>query len=196
MIAAVEDMLSEAVVRKLVAVARPDLTLSVVLKKSGRSYIQSRIIELNRAAHKIPVFILVDLDRPVPCPADLIESWLPSPHAPNLLLRVAVMEIESWVMADRDAVATLLSVPLHRIPMNPDEVRQPKELMVSIARRSKRKDIREDMVPSSRDTRTVGPAYNSRLAAFVADTWDPKAAAVNSPSLRRALDRLRTAFQA
>ncbi|HEX8409160.1 MAG TPA: hypothetical protein VF883_09860 [Thermoanaerobaculia bacterium] len=192
MIAAVEDVLSEAVVRKLVAVERPDLVLSAVLRKNGREYVRSRARELNRTAHSVPVFVVVDLDRPVPCPADLIESWLPSPRAPKLLFRVAVMEIEAWIMADRDAFASFLSVPLHRIPPNPDDVLHPKELIVSIAARSNRKDIREDLVPSAGDTRRVGPAFNARLTAFVADTWDPAAAAASSPSLRRATERLRS----
>lgn len=193
-IAAVEDVLSDAVVRKLVTVIRPDLTISSVLKKKGRDYIQSQARKLNRTARSVPVMVLVDLDRPVPCPADLIESWLPSPRAPMLLFRVAVMEIESWLMADREAIAAFLSVPIHRVPANPDQVSQPKELLVSIARRSRRKDIRDDLVPSPGDTRIVGPAFNPRLIGFIAETWNPITAAEASPSLRRTCDRLRTAF--
>lgn len=180
MIAAVEDVLSEAVV------------LSGVLRKNGREYIRSRARELNRTAHSVPVLVVVDLDRPVPCPADLIESWLPSPRAPMLLFRLAVMEIEAWVMADRESFAAFLSVPMHRIPANPDEILQPKELIVSVAKRSKSRDIREDLAPSTGDTRRVGPAFNARLTAYVADTWNPAAAAASSPSLRRATERLRS----
>lgn len=194
MIAAVEDVLSEAVVRRIAALVRPDLAISGVLRRNGKGYIRSRVRSLNLTANSIPVLVLVDLDRPVPCPADLIESWLPSPRAPRLLFRVAVMEIESWVMADRVAFAELLSVPLHRVPSNPDEILQPKEHIVSIARRSKRKAIRQDLVPLPGDTRSVGPGFNARLTAFVADTWDPNAAATVSPSLRRTLERLRIAF--
>ena len=79
------------------------------------------------------MLVLVDLDRPEPCPADLIESILPAPRASKLLFRVAVMEVESWVMADRVAFARFLSVPLHRIPDEPDTILQPKEAIVSIA---------------------------------------------------------------
>jgi hypothetical protein len=192
MIAAVEDVLSEAVVRKLIAVERPDLVLSGVLRKNGREYVRSRARELNRTAHSIPVLVVVDLDRPVPCPADLIESWLPSPRAPMLLFRLAVMEIEAWVMADRVSFAKFMSVALHRVPANPDAVLQPKELIVSLAKQSKSKDIREDLAPSIGDTRRVGPAFNARLTAYVADSWNPAAAAASSPSLRRATDRLRS----
>jgi hypothetical protein len=195
MIVAVEDVVSEAVVRRIVTAVRPDLTVSVVIGKHGRSYIQGRIRELNRTARSVPVLVLVDLDKAVPCPADLIESWLPSPRAPKLLFRLAVMEIESWLMADRDAIAEFLSVPLHRVPMNPDTVLQPKELIVSMARKSRRKEIRDDLVPADGDTRIVGPAFNARLTAFATNTWNPHAAGVNSPSLGRTLERLRSAFR-
>src|SRR5260370_38191900 len=101
MIAAVEDVVSEAVVRRLVTVIRPDLHISGVVRKNGKSYVRHRIRELNRVAHSVPVFVMIDLDTPIPCPADVIRSWLPNTFAPKLLFRVAVMEIESWVMADR-----------------------------------------------------------------------------------------------
>ncbi|MCU1245698.1 MAG: hypothetical protein JWN02_1608 [Acidobacteria bacterium] len=194
MIAAVEDALSEAVVRRIVAVVRPDLKLYSVMRKNGHGYIRSRIRELNRTAQTIPVLVLVDLDRPEPCPADLIESFLPAPRASKLLFRVAVMEIESWVMADRPAFAKFLSVSLNRVPENPDTVLRPKEAIVSIAKRSARKAIRDDMVPSPGGTRMVGPAFNARLIRFV-ETWDPEAAARVSPSLQKAIERLRSAFR-
>jgi hypothetical protein len=194
MIAAVEDVVSEAVVRRLIAEVRPDLTISAVMRKNGRGYVYSRIRELNRTARAIPVLVIVDLDAPVPCPADLIRRWLPFPRSSKLLFRFAVMEIESWVMADRDAFAQFLSVPLDRVPTDPDIIRQPKEYVVSLARRARRKEVRDDLVPSAGDTRVVGPAYNARLTAFVAETWDPIAAAKTSQSLRRTMERLTAAF--
>jgi hypothetical protein len=194
MIAAVEDVLSEAVVRRIVTVVRPDLSISTVMRKNGHGYIRSRIRELNRTAGTIPVVIVIDLDSPVACIPNVLRDWMPFPRASNLFFRIAVMEIESWVMGDRDAFAEFLSIPLDRIPTNPDAILQPKEHVVSLARRSRRKDIRADLVPLGGDTRIVGPAYNPRLTAFVADTWSPIAAAKTSPSLRRALDRLRIAF--
>ena len=51
------------------------------------------------------------------------------------------------------------------MPDDPDSIGQPKELIVSLARKSKQKDIREDLVPLPGDTRRVGAAYNPRLLA-------------------------------
>jgi hypothetical protein len=103
------------------------------------------------------------------------------------------MEVESWVLADRAQFSSFLSVPEHRIPANTDQIPQPKEFIVTLARRSRRKDIREDLVPAVGSTAPVGPAYNPRLAAFVVDSWDPTAASGASPSLARAVERLRSA---
>lgn len=194
MIVAVEDVLSEVVVRRLIETIRPDLSISVVMRKNGRGYLQSRARDLNRTAQSVPVLIVADLDRPSPCPADLIDQWLSSPPAPSLLFRVAVMEIESWILADRDSFADFLAVPAHRIPGNADEIAQPKEFIVSLARRSRRKDIRDDLVPKAGATSAVGPAFNPRVGAFVSGSWNVERAARVSPSLRRSVDRLAVAF--
>lgn len=195
MIGAVEDALSEAVLRKLVVTLRPDLTIWQVIWKNGSGYLRSRAREFNRTARNVPVFMLADQDRPEPCPADLIGSWLRAPPAPNLLFRVAVMEIESWILADRRSFASFLHVSADSIPENPDAVLQPKELIVTLASRSKRRDIREDLVPARGSTAAIGPAYNLRLAEFVVTTWDPNGAATVSASLRRAILRLQAAFR-
>lgn len=67
-------------------------------------------------------------------------------------------------------------------------------LSEAVARRSRRKDIRADLVPETGSTSAVGPVYNPRLALFVEATWDPVAASVASPSLAKAVARLRSAF--
>jgi hypothetical protein len=195
MIVAVEDVLSEAVVRRLIEATRHDLSISVVMRKNGRGYLESRAHELNRVARSQHVLLVTDLDRPVRCPADLIQQWLSGPAEQGLLFRIAVMEIESWILADRDYFADFLGVPVHRIPANTDEIGQPKEFIVSLARRSKRKDIRQDLIPPPGATNAVGPAFNFRVGIFVSTTWNAVRAAKASPSLHRAIARLATAFR-
>ena len=105
------------------------------------------------------------------------------------------MEIESWIMADREAFAKFFAVPIHHIPTNTDAILQPKELIVSMARRSKRKDVRQDLVPAQGATSAVGPGFNSRVISFVSAEWNAERAAPASPSLRRSIERLRAAFR-
>lgn len=193
MIAAVEDVLSEAVVRKLMAEMHPDLSITTVGMR-GRGYLQKKSRDLNRTARSTPVLILVDLDDPEPCPADLITDFLRARPAHNLVFRVAVMEIESWIIADREAFASFVGVPSYRIPTNTDTIFDPKEFVVNLARRSRRRGIRQDLVPDPDGTAAVGPVFNPRIAAFVAMEWSVSRAVHGSPSLRRAAERLEQAF--
>jgi hypothetical protein len=194
MIAAVEDALSEAVVRKIIAEVRPDLTLYQVMRKNGSGYIRSILKELNQAARTLPVFVVIDLDRPEPCPADLIRQFLPHPRAANLVFRVAVMEIESWVIADGEAFARFLAIPRHAVPDDPDSIAEPKELIATLARRSRRRELREDLAPKAGDVRRVGAGFNPRMIAFVENEWSLVAASAASRSLRKAVERLQAAF--
>jgi len=165
------------------------------MRKNGQGYIRARIRELNRTANTIPVFVLIDLDHPEPCPADLIRQMLPTPHATMLLFRVAVMEIESWVMADREAFARFLGVARNLVPDNPDNIADPKAEIISLARRSRRREIRDDLVPVPGDIRKVGPAFNPRMIAFVENEWRLDEARAISPSLNKAVERLQNAFR-
>ena len=63
--------------------------------------------------------------------------------------------------------------------------------MVELARHSRSREIREDMVPRLESRRRVGPLYTSQLTKFVRTQWDPKVAAGKSDSLRRCRKRIR-----
>ena len=68
--------------------------------------------------------MLVDLDDDADCAAALCADRLPDP-APHLCFRVAVREMETWLLADREAAARFLSVPGSRIPQDPETVANP-----------------------------------------------------------------------
>jgi hypothetical protein len=107
-----------------------------------------------------------------------------------VLSRVAVRQVEAWLLSDRESIARFLSVPISRVPTDPESQTNPKQTMVNLAAKSKRKSIREDMVPRPGSGRSVGPAYTSTLIEFIqspAPIWRPKNAARNSESLRRCM---------
>ena len=187
-ILAVEDRLSDAVATKILE------TFSVKIVKrigfQGKSDLERKTPELNRAANDMTVFMLTDLDSPRDCPPRLIRSWVKGILNPRFCFRVAVMEVESWVMADRIGLAAFLSIPLHRIPSPTDNVLNPKEFLVSLARRSRKKAIRAALVPAQDAILSVGNEYNTLLTEFVREHWDLERAASVSPSLKRTLDRI------
>ena len=66
----------------------------------------------------------------------------------------------------------------------------PKLTLVNIARTSRRRDIRADMVPREGSGRAVGPAYTSRVIEYSQGPWRPHVAARYSDSLARFCTRL------
>ena len=188
---AVESLLDEAVLHRLLehvgAEAGP------VYGKNGKAHLQQRLNGYNQAAYLTTWGVLVDLNHDADCAPPLRAGWLPKP-APYMCFRVAVREIEAWLLADRERLARFLGVAVSKLPLNPEAVNDPKRVMVELARNSRRREIREDMVPRPGIGRTVGPAYTSHLIEYVTDAkvgWRPDVAAKSSDSLDRCLRCLR-----
>lgn len=182
--AAVEGVTDEAVVRKLIlhVGAEP----GAVYGKNGKPHLKERIPGYNNAARHAPWIVLVDLDQEANCAPPLRADWVSSP-APQLCFRVAVRAMEAWLLADAEALGDFLGVARKKIPGDPESLPAPKEALVNLARASRRRAIREDMVPRAESGRAVGPAYPSRIIEFASFFWRPAEAAHQSDSLRRAI---------
>ncbi len=188
-ILAVEDQLSETVARKMLKQGGQPFVVTQCLSRGGFGYLKSKINAFNYAAKGMPFFVLTDQDSG--CPPDKIADWLGREIHPNMIFRIAVMEVESWVMAHRDAFADFLGVPGHRIPDNTDTIADPKQFLISLARRSRFSRLRQDLVPGDGSTSVQGPDYNGRLCGFVEEHWSIHQARRHSESLNRAFVRLR-----
>ena len=137
--------------------------------------------------------MLTDLDSPKICPPELIQSWIQGSLNLGFFLRVAVMEVESWVMADQSAFAEFLKVPIQEVPTRTDEIPDPKTSLLSLAEKSKSTGLRKDLLPKKGNkTSKIGPGYNIRLSEFVRDYWDLNRAVSASPSLKKTVDRLQS----
>jgi hypothetical protein len=187
---AVEDDLSEAVIRKLLLDTGRTYAIGAVFGRGGYGYLRNRAKNWNAAAAAgTPILLLTDLDQN-PCPSGLIHDWLEAePHA-NLIFRVAVREVESWLLADRQGFADFLGISVTKVPLEPDQINDPKQSLVNLARRSRSRTLRESIVPRQGSTAVQGPDYNGCLGDFVRYRWDRDSAARRSPSLNRAWGRL------
>lgn len=188
-ILAVEDVLGEAVSIRILASL--GIAVSQRLGLKGKGYLQKKSQNLNQTARGFAVFMLTDQDSPNQCPPQLIRSWIRGPRHPYFFLRIAVMEVESWIMADRKGIASFLSVPSSRIPLDTDVLAYPKEFLVSLAHSSNKARLRADLVPKPGATSKVGPGYNPRIGEFVRLHWDVERASQVSNSLKRTMARLR-----
>lgn len=186
-----EDTLSGAVLTKLLAKSKSSqiYRIGYCYSTGGYGWIKKRINGFNSAAKGMPYLILTDLDL-CECAPTLIRHWLNGPRHPNLLFRVAVREVESWLLGCRKPFATFLGIQEHRIPTKVDDIQNPKEFLVNLARKSRKRDVRLDLVPQEGSTAKVGPDYNGRLRRFIDQYWDPAAASRNSPSLRKTIEAL------
>lgn len=185
---AVEGILDEAVLRRLTA--GTVVTIGDAYVKRGNRPLRAKISGYNNAAHRTIWVVLTDLDHGYDCAPALLAAWLPAP-AEGMNLRVAVRSIEAWFLADRSGIADFLGIPMARVPADPDSVHDPKGLMVDLARGSRRRAVRDALVPTSRSGRRTGPGYTGYLFDFVERLWDPRRAAALSPSLDRCQRRLR-----
>ena len=185
---AIEDELSEVVLLKLLASSNR-YAVGSCFRRGGYGYLKKTIDGWNKASKSIPFVILTDLDKSE-CPIALLEQWLTVPRNSNLLFRVAVREVESWLLADRVNFSIFLKIPELLFPDNSDLLSNPKKTLVELARKSKIREIRESLTPRNNSTAQQGPAYNSCLGRFVRDHWDSKLASQNSPSLARTINRV------
>ena len=133
-----------------------------------------------------PVFGLIDLERAT-CATALFEQRLGHMPHPAFTVRIAKRTIESWLMADRAGFAAFMAVSLRDVPLDPEAELDPKRTVVNLARRSRRREVRETIAPTD-DMRgaKVGREYLPKLREFVSRHWNITHAAANAPSLRRA----------
>ena len=154
--------------------------------RRGKTHLKKRLAGYNFAAVHAPWLVLMDLDSEEDCAPLLKQSLLPRPSE-FMCLRIAVREVEAWLLADRESIATFLGVSRDLVPLSVEAIEDPKGTIVNLAKRSRWRAIQEDLVPAEAGGRQVGSAYTSRLGEFVAGKWRPDVAAGRCESLARTL---------
>ncbi|MBU0656401.1 MAG: DUF4276 family protein [Gammaproteobacteria bacterium] len=188
---AIEDALSEAVAEKLLSTSRQPFQITQRLGNSGFGYLKRNLSKFNQLAAKVtPVLLLTDLDK-ANCVLDFIQSWQQGLSlSEDLLFRVVVREIEAWLLADRQAFANWLDIPITLVPNEPENLSDPKQHLLNLVRRSKKRNLKAEILPSSKSHSPVGLGYNTELIRYVNNHWDPLTAAECAPSLARAQKRI------
>jgi hypothetical protein len=185
--AAVEGAVDEAIAVRL---AREfDMSLCRVFSTRGKPKLLRSLHGYNRAAARSPWWVMVDLDQDGECPAHYAEAILPNPSQ-HMKLRVVVRAAEAWLLADRTKFARHLRIREGTIPLDPEALDDPKQVVVELAKGSSSRSIREGLTPRPGAGRKVGPGYAASMIEFAERLWNPRAAAERSESLRRCCDRL------
>jgi len=184
---AVEGDLDEVVLKKVLTSL--GIKIERIYGKEGKNKLRENVGRYNQAAHHGKWVILVDLNNDAECAPPFVLSWLQNRNR-NLQLRVAVRAVEAWLLADRSEMARFLAIPENHVPLHPENEENPKMTLINLARRSKSKIIREEIVPREKSTARQGPAYTARLIEFAEKYWGPERAAYAAPSLKRSLRSL------
>jgi len=184
---AVEGATDEAVVRRLVHEAGAEV--DAIYGGNGKPHLLRRLRAYNNAARRFPWVAVVDLDNDESCAPPAARKWLPHPSA-RMVFAIAVRQVEAWLLADAESLASFLRVARSSVPRRPEDEEDAKRALVNLARHSRSRNIRADMVPRPYSGRAVGPAYVSRLIEFVGRAWCPDSAADRAASLMRTRRKL------
>ena len=179
-----EDDPTFAIMQKMLDNFNGCFSINQIVNAHGFVRIKKHINGYNEASVYTPYFIITDLDKNE-CAPSLIKSWFCKVPNKNMLFRVAVREIESWIIADRKNFAKFIGVSLDKIPLKPDEIKEPKEKLISLVKKSRNKVLCSDLAPKD-NSASIGPYYNATLRQFILDRWDLCSAMKNSPSLNKA----------
>lgn len=184
-----EDELSEAMGKRLLKEAGYELEPSPLLRRRGFGYLRSKMDSWCEMAARKPVLLLTDLDMKA-CPMAVRNDWIGTRKPPeNLVLRIVVREIESWVLADHEALRTLIG-KRGTLPPDPDALADPKEYLLRLIAKQAPRYIREDLVAEKGAIASQGIGYNAHFGEWVRTQWSPARAADRSQSLRRARLRI------
>jgi hypothetical protein len=185
---ATEGTTDAAVARRLLRDA--GLQPGVEYVKNGKGALDQSLRGFNIAARRSCWLVLRDLDEDAGCAPELRVRLLPSPEA-HMRFHVPVHAVEAWLLADVEAMSAFLSISEKRVPRRPEDVARPKLAVVELARRSRKRSVRDAIVPEAGTTAQVGPGYVALMTEFAVTHWRPSVAERRSQSLARLRSFLR-----
>jgi hypothetical protein len=174
-------LLDEAVLRRLVDEAGG--VTGRVIGRQGSTYLREKARGLLDQVPSWPWVILTDLDQTA-CAPELVASWVDA-HPRRRHLRVAIREVEAWLLGDWSALQDCLDSSMDSPRELPETHADPKLVLLELAANSNSAKIRRQMTPRPGSGSAVGPDYNRVLSNHARVGWRPDLAARRSPSLQR-----------
>ena len=185
----VEDVLSLVVMEKVMPHTQRGYAVIRPLVEHGVDNIRTPIGKYRSACHALAHVVLADVDQ-APCAPSVRQQWGVATLPDVMLFRVAVREVEAWVLADRAGFASFAGIPQSKVPQAPETLADLKQALINLVRQSRSRRLVAALVPEQGTSMSKGPLYNQRLGQFVREKWDVAAAMQVAPSLRRTIDRL------
>ena len=191
---ATEDEVSEAIALRLISEVQQPHEVTHKLRRGGFGYLRSRMDSWCQMAEHQVMVVLTDLDH-ANCLVEFRDQWLANRPLPaSLVFRIAVREVESWALADHQAMRELVGKK-GVLPTSPDELSDPKQALLGLGKTAT-KSVRDDLIKTIDGQLRQGVGYNARLTHWINTVWSPERAAERSPSLARARIRIHQAAEA
>jgi hypothetical protein len=188
---ATEDELSQAIALRLIFELKRPHRVIHKLGLKGNGYLRTKMDSWCQMAEHQIMMVLTDLDR-ANCLVEFRDQWLAGRSLPaSLVFRITVREVESWVLADHQAMRELVGKK-GVLPAAPDALHDPKQTLLGLSKTAP-KSVRDDLIKTIDGQLSQGLGYNARLTHWVNTVWSPERAAERSPSLARARVRLQEA---
>jgi hypothetical protein len=182
-----EDILEKDVIDKIIKTFfSSKYIISNYTCGRGFGWIKKNINVYNKASARMTYLVVVDLDN-ASCPIKIIQEWLDDEKGENLLFRIAVREIESWIVADVQNFSKFLHIREKKLRKDVDEIPDPKKYIFDLVKES---NIRQLSGICPKGTARIGDDYNEKLTKFVKSSWNPEFAMDNSSSLKRTIKSL------
>lgn len=186
----VEGLSDLGAAKAILRVCDLDATGSIHVTNGCRN-LDSRIANYRRAKIGMPWVVFRDADGK--CPVELRRRLEDNqPFEMTFQLRVVVNEIESWLMGDMESFSCYFDVPIQLLSHQPESLEDPKAELLKICKKSRKSEVRQGVTASFRDSNLrAGPEYVRYLNDFAASKWRPEIAALQCPSLERAIRALK-----
>ena len=188
---AFEDVLCEAVINRLLSQVWPEAIIYKKFHGRGSGYLKTHLQAFIHSSRSTPFFVLLDSDNEG-CAKKMLDSLSLKAPPYNFILRIAVHEVESWILADYDNFLKVINVKSGHCPVNTDTIKQPKEYILNLARKSASSMIKKSLLPTKDGGALQGPGYNSVMVRFALEKWDIFNASLRSESLKRAVLHLKS----
>lgn len=185
-----EDELCCAIADALIAYSGIATNIQQRIVAGGAAPFKQRISAMNNVARNVmPVLMVADADQ-APCVVTQRNAWLPPNVSQRLSMRLAVKEAEAWVLADHVGFSKFANISKDLFPAHPEAEPDPKQVLLGLVRKSKRRELRDEMLPGKGATSPVGLGYNIHMTDFVKNHWNIGRAVDRAPSLARAIPRI------
>ena len=103
------------------------------IRQGGFGYLKRRAAAFNNAAKGGPFILLTDLDQHV-CPSELRHGVVGrTAQAQELVFRVAVREVESWLLGDMIRLRSFLHLKNVRAVTEPEALLDPKQELLKLS---------------------------------------------------------------